>query len=514
MEPVHIFVSYAHEDKRWLLEDDPHHLIPYLRAALVDLKVTIWADPDMPPFAQWRDEIFREIDRADIALLLVSPYFIASDFIREEELPRIQKRMERGELVVAPVLVSRCEWQNVALIEGTQLLPGPQKTLLQDTKNDVDWDEARASVADAIRNTVIRVRDRRGDTSEAEPEPTPPPNAGATVTATDLPQGEDRRPSGTAARFAGRLRSMPRSVLLAAAALLVLVGGYLVIHSMSDGPPASDAPPVEVRTEDGSPGQARSASSESARRAVRTSQLPAIGTEVGEEITGPDGGVYVWVPGGSFMMGSNEHLASERPVHRVQLDGFWLGKCEVTNAQYRAFCDETGRDFPSQSDQGADHPIVHVSWDNANAYCKHYGLSLPTEAQWEYAAAGPESRTYPWGDEWDPQRLCWKENQGAGGKTFPVGSFPEGASWCGVLDMAGNVSEWCADWWQEDYYIYTPLENPAGPSTGSFRVLRGGSWSHIKGEVFSKPFRCANRAILNPSDYQDNIGFRCVKTAL
>lgn len=123
------------------------------------------------------------------------------------------------------------------------------------------------------------------------------------------------------------------------------------------------------------------------------------GTTPGEEIEGPDGGRYVWVPPGEFLMGSNDGESDERPVHRVQITrGFWLSKHEVTNAQYRRYCQASGQSFPTGSSQGEDHPVVYVSWEGAQGYCDHYGLRLPTEAEWEYAARGSAGRKYPWGD--------------------------------------------------------------------------------------------------------------------
>ncbi len=228
------------------------------------------------------------------------------------------------------------------------------------------------------------------------------------------------------------------------------------------------------------------------------------GSSAGDEIVGPDGGVYVWVPPGSFMMGSDDGSDSEKPVHRVQLDGFWLGKHQVTNAQYRAFCDATGRAFPAKSDQGDDHPVVWVNYHDAQAYCEHHALGLPTEAQWEYAARGPENRVYPWGDEWAPENLCWLRKKGPGGKTFPVGSFPAGASWCGALDMAGNVWEWCADWYSATYYQFSPELNPRGPESGAARVSRGGSWYYLSDDC-----RGADRADSGPSCSVSHCGFRC-----
>ena len=152
--------------------------------------------------------------------------------------------------------------------------------------------------------------------------------------------------------------------------------------------------------------------------------LLALGWQPKADMGAPDVAAIagmVWVPPGEFMMGSPEGQggANEHPQHRVHITkGFWVGKHEVTNAQYRAFCEATGREFPSSSDQGDDHPVVWVTWREAKAYCDHYGLSLPTEAQWAYAARGPEGRVYPGGDEWDPERLCWSENSGPGGVRF------------------------------------------------------------------------------------------------
>ena len=221
----------------------------------------------------------------------------------------------------------------------------------------------------------------------------------------------------------------------------------------------------------------------------------------GQQRIGPDGQTLVWVPSGSFMMGSDDGPDDERPIHRVTLDGFWIGRCEVTNAQYRAFCNATGREFPASSNQGDDHPVGAVNWYDAQAYCAFYGYTLPTEAQWEYAARGPSVPTYPWGDEWDAQKCCNWANLGPGDRTFPVGSFPAGASWCGALDMAGNVWEWCADWYSETYYQVSPEWNPPGPESGESRVVRGDSW-------WSEDPRVAQRFDLPSGAEGNSFGFR------
>ncbi len=249
------------------------------------------------------------------------------------------------------------------------------------------------------------------------------------------------------------------------------------------------------------------------------------GPAPGDQMTGPDGQTLVWVPPGSFMMGSEEGYNHEKPVHQVTLDGFWVGQCEVTNDLYAAFLNEarpadvTGWLRTSHPYCGVEYvegvyrakaslgsyPVVLVSWYGAVAYCEHYGYALPTEAQWEYAAAGPDARRYPWGADWDEAKCCNNNNTGPYDMTFPVGSFPDGISWCGALDMAGNVGEWCADWYAWDYYEESPPLNPPGAADGYTRALRGNSYYDSRGA----DFRCACRKNFVPEEQHDYHGFRC-----
>lgn len=221
----------------------------------------------------------------------------------------------------------------------------------------------------------------------------------------------------------------------------------------------------------------------------------------GGDRQGLDGSPLVWVPAGEFGMGADDgqedmggYWQASRPVHRVRItQGFWIGKCEVTNAQFAQFLTAHGSNTDAEGHmllrvQDAEcrirladgvfsaepgwgqHPVASVTWYGARAYCERYGLSLPTEAEWEYAARGPQNRDYPWGSGWDVGKV-------AAGSAASVGSLPQGASWCGALDMAGGVWEWCEDWFSTDYYAASPAEDPQGPETGTLSVLRGGSGS-------------------------------------
>jgi formylglycine-generating enzyme required for sulfatase activity len=251
------------------------------------------------------------------------------------------------------------------------------------------------------------------------------------------------------------------------------------------------------------------------------------GGDPGDETTGPDGQTLVWVPGGSFMMGSTEGYIDQQPVHQVTLDGFWLGKCEVTNDRYAAFLtmaqpadvsqwldvsseycqiEQVGASYQAKAQLG-QYPVVTVTWHGATAYCAQHGYSLPTEAQWEYAAAGPDSRRYPWGAEWDQWKCCNSQNLGPYGMTFPVGSFVSGAAWCRALDMTGNVWEWCADWYLSTYYGVSPELNPPGPANGAYRVHRSASYLN-GGDVC----RVATRSNDSPASASRYYGFRVTRS--
>jgi serine/threonine-protein kinase len=255
--------------------------------------------------------------------------------------------------------------------------------------------------------------------------------------------------------------------------------------------------------------------------------------------------VMVYVPPGEFTMGSTddevedaldlcyEYLSDckralymrESPAHAVALDGFWIDRTEVTNGQY-AQCVAAGAcEPPAESGSYTrdsyygdstydDYPVVFVDWQQATAYCGWAGARLPTEAQWEYAARGPEAYTFPWGDKVDGMRLNYCDANcefGHADRSFddgyadtaPVGSYPEGASWVGALDLAGNVWEWGADWYED--YPSERQENPSGPSTGDDRVVRGGSSGSFLARV-----RAASRSPEPPGSSRSSIGFRCV----
>ncbi|MBI4402050.1 MAG: formylglycine-generating enzyme family protein [Nitrospirae bacterium] len=225
----------------------------------------------------------------------------------------------------------------------------------------------------------------------------------------------------------------------------------------------------------------------------------------------------VLVTAGEFMMGSDDGRNDTKPIHRVYLDDYYMDKYEVTTSRYAAFMQATGRDHPenwndvSQVSDGK-RPVIGVDWHDANAYCLYYGKRLPTEAEWEKAARGTDGRKYPWGDE-EPTSRHANFNKCCDWKGYAtltaVTKHDAGKSPYGAYDMAGNVAEWVADWYDMNYYQSSPDRNPTGPSSGSYRVIRGGSW-----RVFADHVRSANRGTRASPTYRGRaIGFRCAQDA-
>ncbi|MBL8218424.1 MAG: formylglycine-generating enzyme family protein [Bryobacterales bacterium] len=227
----------------------------------------------------------------------------------------------------------------------------------------------------------------------------------------------------------------------------------------------------------------------------------------------------VQIPAGEFTMGRTKLtpddkttmrpivLLDDRPDHKVYLDAYQLDRTEVTHRQYEEFVKATQRKPPYHWLEGkmpaesADHPIYSVDWEDASAYCAFRGKRLPTEAEWERAArGGKEGLSYPWGDKADSKLARYNSQAGPG----PVGKYPPNEF--GLFDMAGSVSEWCADWFAREYYKTSPAKNPKGPETGSYKVIRGGAWSDSPARI-----TVFFRNWVRPNQKTPNLGFRCAK---
>lgn len=266
--------------------------------------------------------------------------------------------------------------------------------------------------------------------------------------------------------------------------------------------------------------------SESTKKGSKSQQKP---TQLTLELSKGIVMEFVHVPAGEFWMGSDPKIDketndNEQPAHKISLDDYLIGKYPVTNRQYEVFVQEAGGHAPLHWKNGKippgkeEHPVVNATWMDAEAFCRWASqitekmVRLPTEAEWEKAARGTDGRKYPWGNHPPSKNLCnyiqtnWIYDTSTIGKYSPQGDAPYG---CG--DMAGNIWEWCADWYHNYFYSITPEKNPQGPQLGEGRVIRGGAYtSHAY--MLRSAYRRSHPPMTIGQYHTEIIGFRCARS--
>jgi formylglycine-generating enzyme required for sulfatase activity len=233
----------------------------------------------------------------------------------------------------------------------------------------------------------------------------------------------------------------------------------------------------------------------------------------------------VFVPEGPFSLGSVNGDPDEKPVVEIYLKSFYIDQFEVSNASYKECVDQGICTLPRQNNsrmrleyygapEFANYPVLYVSWNDAATYCEWRGARLPSEAEWEKAARGPDGWLYPWGNVFEEGRanycggseFCPGDPDDGYQDTAPVDAFARGLSPYGAYQMAGNVNEWVADWYDKNYYrsLEEGAENPLGPEQGQERGIRGGSFG-----LNTEKIRTTNRGSAIPSQTSEYDGFRC-----
>ncbi|MFZ5883520.1 MAG: SUMF1/EgtB/PvdO family nonheme iron enzyme [Chloroflexota bacterium] len=521
-QPLKVFLCHAHADR---------DAVKALYTRLTNEGVDAWLDKEkLLPGADWEYEIRKAVREADVVVVCLSKQFNQAGFRQKEVRLALDTAMEKpeGEIFIIPARLEECDnleslqrWHWVDLFEedGFQRLmlalrlraekigaalrqrghtvSRPKITPEQEAAREKTEKEAAEKAArekelsekarlQAAEREKQRIAKERANREAAERK-----RQQATASKVMLPRRKVR---------------IPPALLLAVAGVVILtLCGLWSVPRLVDlglqgfGPFKGLATPTNTPT----------------RTPTPTPTPTPLPTPI--SLADPAGNPISMrlVPAGEFPMGSEKGASDERPVHTVYLDAFYMDTYEVTNALYRA-CVQAGACTPPHQTTSYtpssyygnpdfdDYPVIYVDWNMAKTYCEWRGARLPTEAEWEKAARGTDGRTYPWGEGID----CDKANYyGCVGDTTKVGSYENGKSPYGPYDMAGNVWEWVADWYDENYYDRSPSRNPQGPSSGSSRVLRGGSWNYNDDNV-----RASFRHWLVPDLWSNYIGFRCSRS--
>ena len=479
----HIFISYSHKDTGYAKK---------LVSALQKEGFDPWVDERLDYGSQWPLELQENLDTCEAFIVLMSPSSLASEWV-QSELSRAKRKNKR----IFPLLLEGEEtWLSV---ESTQYVD--------------------------VRGGVLPPEKFYEELAEVTPR-----GSGSQPRLESASAPVSRPPVARTLQIPGLPALTQTQILIAGAVLglLILVGfgSWGLAQLAAPLPTPTTAPSPTAQPE---PTQVPPTLTAEPQPTATPTEIPSVTptaeptltlgptlspTPLAKEMVDPKGVSMVLVPAGKFSMGSNEGDLNEKPVHLVYLDTYYIDKFEVTNARYRA-CVQTGicqAPLQATSFVRADYydsarydnfPVIYVNWEMAKTYCEWRGARLPTEAEWEKAARGTDRRVYPWGNE--PSETHANYNQSVG-DTIAVGSYQNGRSPYGAYDMAGNVWEWVADWYQDNYYasLGENASNPQGPASGQEKVLRGGSFYY--GDYI---IRSANRGWNDPTGVGSGFGFRC-----
>lgn len=476
---LRIFISYASQDK------------PIVRDLYSRLESETWIEPwldekSLLPGQEWRVAIEEAVETSDVVIICLSTNSVTKEGFVQKELRYAREiALEKPEstIFLIPLRLDDCD------------TPRGLRSF--------QWADYYGERKDqSYRNLLVSLKNRYQQIISPKTK-----NLHETTEDQYLPSEDIKKP-----RFNTLINP---SILSVGAIMLLGIAGLITSQYFSSKQPKSTFTQLVTTTD--SP----SATPDSIDTVTPSkTPLPVIGSTL---VSPVDGMVLQYVPAGEFEMGSKNGYPDEEPVHTVSVDAFWMSRTEVTNAMYNMCIDAnvcaplSRSDYYSRDASSANYPVVFVLWDDANQYCEWIGGRLPTEAEWEFAARGPNGRDYPWGNQFACTRGNFDDETSvdletvSGGSNCdgyqylaPVGSFPDGMGQLGLLDMSGNVWEWVSDW----YGVYQPesVENPTGPESGERRVVRGGAWL-VNQDLM---FRTSNRYSYPPSLADDNTGFRCV----
>lgn len=518
MTPLKTFICYAHEDRTTV-----EGLLKHLRLLEKKDLLEIWDDGPILPGQDWDKSIKRRLEAAQLILMFVSVDFISSEYIETTELKTALQRHTDGEATLVPIIVRSCDWADYFDIGYFQALPKQAHPI--HSRHFPILDEALHEVAQGIKSLVKEKQDQLAAKAEAARLEQTQKAKAEKQAAIEQSQKESLlkqdEAAWEAAKEAAENTKDERGKIAAYRAYLDDLEH--VIHRVEAEKAIETLKKAEItrkirqeavereqREKQEAEVEKKRLAEEVARQQVEarkkqeaaTAEKKRLAEEVAHQKGLPE---MVFVKGGTFQMGSKDYEDS-KPIHPVTLSDFEIGKYQVTQKLWQ----EIMGDNPSHFKENENCPVEQVSWEDTQEFLKKLNARfpgrpyrLPTEAEWEYVArGGTQSKGFEYAGSTNLDEVAWYDKT-ADSRTHPVGL--KNSNELGSHDMSGNVWEWCSDW----YGIYTSgsQTNPQGPSSGSDRVLRGGSW-------FSYPHGCrdSNRNGSAPADRYNVIGFRLART--
>ncbi len=532
------FLSYSRANKEFALR---------LARELKSEGFPVWLDQlDIPLGARWDVEVEKALIECEIFMIIITKDSISSENVLDE----IGYAIDSGKRFL-PVLLEKCniplrlrrfqyvDFTNKSFDEGVETAKDLLRTLnTQSTvprKGPADGAQADRAIPSgaapsAISTTTTRLRRENMEQEIRFKEEQAKLLQQKAELEKKLEEERSTHERIAAIRNQNAKRHSKLIGLLGFSVLAIFVAGFAITRMMVK--PASTEAPIDtpIRSPENPiteevlaaiPVTANESATPTTEIAVPTllptETTPETASALLPEISDEKGVEMVLVPEGDFLMGSDQGEPDEQPPHSLFLDAFYIDKFEVTNGLYKACVDDVQCEPPRQTyffaespnrtyygnSQYNNYPVVYVDWNMAKAYCEWRGARLPTEAEWEKAARGTSGNTYPWGQGLDCQRANY---QGCVNQTSEVGVYKNGISPYGAYDMTGNVWEWVADWYADNYYSISPGNNPSGPISGQSRVLRGGSWPRFDVTTY-------HRNNFAPTYNTFDIGFRCARAA-
>lgn len=528
--PLKVFLCHASQDK-----PEVWKLHRYLKTR----GVKPWLDvEDLLPGEDWEVEIPKALFSSDIILVCLSKNSVNKEgYVQKEIVFALDKALEKpeGTIFIVPVKLEDCElpkrlsrYQAVDLFRTDgrkRLLMGLNKRIanlgedvlpitIEETKQrtprpikpKIEKEEKPVEIISVPESDKTSSNEAESSlVVESKKEQAKPFTRILNPATLDPQKKTESKP--TRQNYDFRKIGLGGIILIGILSI-VFAGNYFLSNL-----PTSEAPEI-------TPTEEITVTSTFVPTATDTSSL-AISTttrlDIGSTTLGNDGMTLMYVPAGEFTMGSAIGKLEEKPEHQVYLDAFWIDQTEVTNAMYARCVDANVCNPPSDTSsyinssyfgnsKFEDYPVLYVSWNDAIDYCEYADRRLPSEAEWEKAARGTNGNIYPWGNNNPNDSLLNFDNNL--GDTTTVGSYPDGGSIYGVLDMAGNLWEWVNDWYDPNYYSNSPSSNPQGATSGSSKIFRGGSW-------FDNYFNVRSTARLwaETSFLFNDLGFRCAMDA-